>query len=125
MKKIYLSFLLLFFISGAFACDICGCSTGAYFIGPFPQFTKHFLGLRYSFRSYHSHVANDATQFSKDFYQTVELWGGMNMGKKWQLIVFVPYSINRQTSDDGTRHSNALGDVTLIANYKLLDKAGT
>ena len=46
----------------------------------------------------------------------------MNVGKKWQIIAFVPYNINRQSSDDGIKNSDGLGDITFITNYKLLDK---
>lgn len=126
MKKALLLTVLCFSLFQTFACDICGCSSGNYFIGLLPQFRKHFFGTRYTFRSYTSHIAGDAAQFSKDFYQTAELWGGMNMGQKWQLMAFVPYNINRQTSDDGIRNSSGIGDITLIGNYKLLNtRAGT
>lgn len=121
MKKIFIVGILLLSIQQLFACDICGCSSGNYFIGLLPQFRKHFFGTRYSFRSFKSTVASDATQFSKDFYQTAELWGGLNVGKKWQVIAFVPYNINKQTSDDGVKKSKGLGDITLISNYKLVD----
>ncbi len=114
--------IVLLSLQQTFACDICGCSAGNYFIGPFPQFRKHFFGTRYSFRSFDSRLASDPTQFSKDFYQTIELWGGWNIDKKWQLIAFFPYSINRQTSDDGVKKSNGLGDMTFIINYNLLNK---
>ncbi len=55
------------------------------------------------------------------FYQTTELWAGYNIGRKWQLLTFLPYNINRQTSDDGTRKNNGLGNISLIANYDLLN----
>lgn len=90
--------------------------------GFFRNSRKNFFGARYSFRSYTSHLASDQSQFSKDFYQTAEFWGGMNLGKKWQVMVFVPYNINKQTSDDGIKNSSGLGDATFITNYKLLDK---
>ncbi len=104
-----------------FACDICGCSSGNYFLGPFPQFRKHFFGTRYSFRSFHTHIANDATQFSNDFYQTAELWGGYNINRKWQVLTFIPYNINKQSSDDGIQKSSGLGDISVIVNYDLLN----
>jgi hypothetical protein len=122
MKKILLAGILFFSFQDSFACDICGCSSGSYFIGPFPLFHKYFFGTRYTFRNFKSVVANDPTQFSKDFYQTVELWGGWNIGKKWQVLAFIPYNINRQNSDDGLVKSNGLGDITLIVNYNLLNK---
>src|SRR5215831_3040475 len=112
MKKSLIALALLFSLHDGFACDICGCSSGNYFIGPFPRFHKYFLGTRYTFRSFHSEVANDPTQFSKDFYQTIELWGGYNLGQRWQLLGFIPYNINQQKSDDGLAKSNGLGDIT-------------
>ncbi len=122
MKKIFLSLVLIISIQTAFACDICGCSSGSYFIGPFPQFHKHFVGIRYSFRKFSSTMASDEAQFSKDFYQTTELMAGWNMGRKWQLLAFLPYNINKQNSDDGTKINTGLGDATLIINYSLLNK---
>ena len=122
MKKLFLTAILLLSLQAIFACDICGCSSGSYFIGPMPLFHKHFFGIRYSFRSFNSRLATDATQFSKDFYQTAELWGGINIGKRWQLMAFVPYNMNKQHSDDGTKNSHGFGDITLLANYKLFDK---
>jgi hypothetical protein len=121
MKKNLLICFLIASINQTFACDICGCSSGNYFIGPFPQFRKHFFGTRYSFRSFHTHLANDATQFSNDFYQTIEFWGGYNISKKWQVLTFIPYNINRQSSDDGVKKNNGVGDISIIINYDLLN----
>ncbi len=122
MKKIILIIILIISLNESRACDICGCSAENYFIGPFPHFKSHFLGTRYSFRSFHSQMADDPTQFSKDLYQTIEIWGGINLGKKWQLMLFVPYNINRQLSDDGKKTSNGFGDITLFGNYKFINK---
>lgn len=121
MKKVFLTIFILFSLAEGYGCDICGCSSGNYFIGTFPQFRKHFIGVRYTFRSFQTHVASDATQFSRDFYQTTELWSGFNIGHKWQLLAFVPYNINKQSSDDGVKKSNGLGDISLIANYKIIN----
>ena len=125
MKRILLIAVLCFSIFQSNACDICGCSSGNYFLGPFPQFRTHFFGTRYSFRSFESRLKSDESQFSKDFYQTIELWGGVNIGKKWQLLAFAPYNINKQNSDDGTKTATGLGDISFIVNHKLLDKRNT
>ena len=125
MRKIFLTGILFLSLQDIFACDICGCSSGTYFIGPFPMFHKHFIGTRYTFRNFNSVVADDPGQFSKDFYQTIELWGGWNFAKKWQVLAFVPYNINRQNSDDGLTKSNGIGDITVIVNYNLLNKQST
>ena len=65
------------------------------------------------------------TQFSNDFYQTVSLWGGWNIGKKWQVLGFIPFNINRQSSDDGEVKSSGLGDISFLVNYSLLNKQST
>ena len=117
--------LILIFISSSvsvFACDICGCSTGNYFIGPIPQFNKHFVGVRYTSRSLNTILNADRNQFSKDFYQTAEWLGGWKLKEKWQLFIFVPYNINHSVTDDGDKNNNGFGDITVISNYSLLDK---
>jgi hypothetical protein len=122
LRRFVLAVIMLITIQDSFACDICGCSSGNYFIGPFPYFHKFFVGSRYTFRSFKSIVANDASQYSHDFYQTVEVWGGWNISKRWQVLGFIPYNFNRQSSDDGVAKANGLGDITLVLNYDLLNK---
>ena len=121
MRKIAIILIVIISVQKSFACDICGCSSGNYFIGPYPQFNRHFLGLQYSFRSFRTVLKNDNTQYSNDFYQTAELLAGTNIGYRWQLLFFAPYNFNHSRSDDGTSRQSGLGDVTLLGNYKLFE----
>ena len=122
MKKTIFTLVLAASLQQLFACDICGCSSGNYFLGPTPQFNKHFIGLRYSFRSFNTVLKNDDSQFSKDFYQTAELWGGFKIKKKFQVLTFVPFNSNHSITDDGEKKNNGFGDITVIGSYKLFDK---
>jgi hypothetical protein len=122
MKKISVLLLLaMILIKPTLACDLCGCSSGNYFIGPYPQFHKYFLGARYSFQRFSTLLADDNTQFSRDFYQTTELLAGATV-KRFQFLLFVPYNNYHIESDEGISNHKGLGDITLMGSFNLLSK---
>jgi hypothetical protein len=121
MKRLVLLVVITILTVKSRACEICGCGVNNFYIGILPQFNHKFFGVRYHFNSFNTRLTSDPTQYSKDFYQTVELWGGWNIGKRVQLLAFVPYNHNYQNSDEGVTKMTGLGDVVALANYKVLD----
>lgn len=78
--------------------------------------------MRYRSLNYRTQLKQDPTQYSNDYYTTLEIWSGWNLGKKWQLMTFVPFQMNRQVTDDGNKSNSGLGDITLLANYNIWNK---
>lgn len=129
MKKIIISLMLLCSTTFAsFACDICGCGVGSYYLGILPEFNKRFIGLRYQHKSLQTHLGplGQRTPITADeTYQSAELWGGWNIGSRFRVLAFVPYNFNKRESQTGNGTKNGLGDIALMGYYKLLDKSGT
>ena len=126
MKKLLIATVVaLVSLNTSQACEICGCGTGNYYLGFVPGFHHHFFGMRYQFSNFKTVLADNPTQFSNDYFKSIELWGGINISKKIQLIGILPVNFIHQVSDDGTINKNDLGDVAVILNYKLFDKTNT
>lgn len=122
MKRLSVAFIFFLLINQvSSACEICGCSVGNYYIGLLPQFKTHFIGFRYHYNKFDTRLVSDPSQFSKDRFQSVEVWSGWNIGKRVQVLAFVPFTFNHQVSDEGTTNLKGLGDVMVIGSYKLLD----
>jgi hypothetical protein len=102
----------------AHACEICGCGHSNFQIGLLPTFNKGFVGYRYSYSRFNSSVKHEPSEFSHDYYQTMELWGGYSH-KKIQMMAFLPYVFSKKISDDGQTQNNGLGDLMILINYKI------
>lgn len=122
MKKIIIAIIALVMALNADACSICGCGGGNLYMGLFPNFKNKFIGIRYNYSEYHTSLLNAPDQFSHNFYNTYEVWSGINIGKRFQVLAFLPYHSNVQFDDDkGHASKSGLGDITIIGNYKLFD----
>jgi hypothetical protein len=93
-------------------------------VGLLPDFKYQFIGLRFHASQYHSQLVTDPSQFSTNYYSTIELWGGLRLGKKFQLLAFIPYYRNRQVDDDGTTNTSGLGDITVMGQYQVFKSSG-
>jgi hypothetical protein len=129
MRKIFLISILL--IAGAYdlsACDICGCGVGSYYIGILPDFKKRFVGLRYQYKTLTSHLGPGGSRSyltTAETYQTAELWGGWNIGRRFRVIGFVPLNFNSRENQGVSMHRSGLGDIAAVGYYQLLDKQQT
>lgn len=127
-KQIILTFSLLFLGTATYACDICGCGVGSYYIGILPEYNKRFIGLRYQHKTLQTHLGpqGQVTPLTTDeTYQTAELWGGWNFGKRFRALAFVPYNFNQRSSQAESGAKNGLGDIAVMAYYNLFTNSSS
>jgi Putative MetA-pathway of phenol degradation len=128
MKKIIISAILLFCATGVFACDICGCGVGSYYLGILPDFKKRFIGLRYQHKGLTTHISADGTVSyltSQETYQTAELWGAFNVGKRFRIMGFVPVNFNERINQGNKTSKSGIGDIAVMGYYKVFDNSKT
>jgi hypothetical protein len=116
MKKNAFIVLALFCFTEVSACDICGCGVGGYYIGILPEFNKHVYGLRYRLNSIKTHIGpGGSTTYltSEENYQTIEMWGGWNIGSRFRLMGAAPYSINERVNQCITNTKNRISDFSV------------
>lgn len=104
------------------ACDLCGCSNGGSFFGILPQGHRGFLGVRYRYNAYNSHMSS-LNLSSREQFRTAELWGRFYPAKRVQVMAFVPYQFSQQTllkTGDSTP-LRGLSDVSALAHYNLIN----
>ncbi|ATL49965.1 hypothetical protein COR50_19760 [Chitinophaga caeni] len=124
MKKIFILMIMLCASATTFACDICGCGVGSYYIGILPEFNKKIFGLRYRYNTLTTHIgAGGQTSYltTDETYRTLELWGGWTIGKRFRIMGTLPVNFNEKFNQGITTHKNGLGDMNLQAYYQLLD----
>jgi hypothetical protein len=83
----------------------------------FPHLSKSYVSLAYLRSLYYS--TEDGTS-SKISSNTLLLSGQYTVNSKLQLLAFVPYHANSEETGVARTSLTGLGDVTLLANYNLL-----
>jgi hypothetical protein len=119
MKKVLL-FLLFAFPS--VGCDLCGCANSNAFLGLMPASNRGFMGVRYRYQNFTSHVTSPVLKTEESF-QTTELWGRFYPINKVQVMAILPYAIHtqKQIAQQQSIQISGLADPTLFVHYSLLN----
>lgn len=126
MKKKLILLLLLGILGSSkssYACDICGCGAGSYYIGILPEFNKKIVGIRYRSTGLTTHLGpggNKTYLTTDEKYHTAELWGGWTIKDKFRMMAYLPVSYNSKTNQAGTESKTGLSDASALGFYRLL-----
>ncbi|WP_339880829.1 hypothetical protein [uncultured Algoriphagus sp.] len=126
MKKLVTILLLALIPAVSWACDICGCGVGSYYLGILPDFSDKFVGIRYQSKSLTTHlgpIGNRTPLTSDETYQSIEVWGAWNFGNRWRIMTILPYNFNIRELEQGevTGKKEGMGDALAMLNYKLFE----
>lgn len=113
---------LMLSVFSASACDVCGCSSGGGFTGIMPLYHRHFVGVRYAYRSFwNNHPTTDGSKLvSLNRFHTTDVWARIYPHKRVQLFAVVPFNYNTETESGTTVRAFGLGDIQVWANYALV-----
>lgn len=101
-------------------CDACGCSASGGSMGFSSMLNTNFVGIRYFNQSYKSTdglYSNSA--WYKENFNTVQVWARIPVTKNIQVSALIPYHFHNRDTETGSQNINGLGDVTVLAMYKL------
>lgn len=118
MKRTFLTLFLWGVAStGAWSCDICGCSSMGMGMSDWGFSDRSAVGLRYAFRSFEADGLRDY------FYQS-ELRAAIRLNPKFQLRVQVPVLFAQRKVEGLARPAeiNGLGDASILLAYQLWSK---
>lgn len=140
MKKIAFLFIVLFQLANAtekdslqfknpFAkfhdfmeddCDACGCSASGGSMGFASMLNSNFVGVRYFNQQYQSTdgLYSNSLWYTENF-NTTQVWARIPVKENIQISVLLPYHSHNRDTPVGEQSIRGIGDVTLLAMYRL------
>jgi hypothetical protein len=114
---------LLLSVYSITACEVCGGGGGGLQLGAYPQFDRHFIGLRYQYQGFDTdHGIREQFVSTGETYHTVGLWMRFAIGDRWQLFASLPYQHSTKVETYGTFNTSGVGDLSLLGLYTLIDE---
>jgi hypothetical protein len=123
MRKLTITLLFITAFSAAKACDICGGGLGNYNPLLFPHLSKNYLSLCWMHRQYITYADDGSRGYES--YNAALLTAQYSPLKRLQLALMAPWQLNKMQTLDGQKRISNIGDITFLANYRLVDKRNT
>ena len=121
--KIFAVILLTMGTFGALACDACGCKLSGFSFGILPQYTSHFIGVRYTHAAFSAKMDHKFApdEHSNDTYNRAEIMARYSLTRKLILTGALPYMSNRMEGNTETITASGMGDPTILLYYNLIN----
>ncbi|MCF2443359.1 transporter [Dyadobacter sp. CY345] len=115
---VFIIFLLTAQVS--LACDICGCANSGSYFGLMPKSHKSVIGLRYRRLHFVTHADSKVLK-TEEHFNVGEVYARLFPIKRVQVMAFLPYRIDKQVTSADVKKQNGMGDITVLANYNILN----
>ena len=101
-------------------CDACGCSASGGSMGFASMLNTNFIGIRYFNQSYKSTdgLYSNSPWYDENF-NTIQVWTRIPVVKNLQVSALLPYHFHNRETATGTQNISGIGDVTILAMYRL------
>jgi hypothetical protein len=101
-------------------CDACGCSASGGSMGFASMLNSNFVGIRYFNQSYKT---SDGLYSNSPWYEenfnTIQVWARIPVYKSFQVSALIPYHFHSRETVDGNQDIRGIGDITVLAMYRL------
>ncbi len=124
-KSLLILTLSLAISSYSKACDACGCGIGSVYWGILPNNNLNYLGLWWQHQQFKTHLDHDDVLHpeSREYFNTLELRGRFYLTDRLSVMGLVPVGFHRRQQLNEWINLNGLGDISLMANYRLINTA--
>ena len=126
MKIISTFVISLMAFHSVYGCDVCGCAVSSPNGDVLPGIFTNYIGIGTSWRSFssrHLTLFDDEIPIqSSEHFSLMNLHGRYSPIRRLQFYGNLPFSAVFKTEGDETRYSSGLSDVSVRANYLLIDK---
>ncbi len=122
MKKYFLLFYLITQVNVLLACDACGAAVGPVYQGILPQYTRHFVGIRYQFRNFSSRGLSDPAGIitNHEYYHNWNIYARLSPHKRVQVFINAPLCYYLQHDKGETREFVNPGDIWTYCQYQII-----
>ena len=119
MKNSLLLFVVLFATYGN-ACDVCGGGSSNLSLGVLAPSQFHIVGIKSELKSFRSYLHE--IEHSKEYLWRTEVTGRIQLHRRYNILLSVPYQHAWQHDDFGSRSVAGIGDVQSLLNGVLIDR---